>query len=58
MEKYMHHICGQASNTTFFLVQNASLKAQPGNSIVSLRAVFSFMCQNQRGFQAGHSDLS
>lgn len=36
-----------------FLFKNTSLKAQPGNSIVSLRAVFRFMCQNQHGFQAG-----
>lgn len=36
--------------------QDPFLKAQPGNSIVSLRAVFSFMCQNQHGFQTGHSE--
>lgn len=41
----------------FFLLKTISLKAQPGNFIVSLRAVFSFMCQNQHGFQADHSDL-
>lgn len=41
----------------FLMFKNTSLKAQPGNSIVSLRAVFSFMCQNQHGFQAVHSDL-
>lgn len=57
MREYMHYISGQASNTTIFLFKNTSLKAQPGNSIVSLRAVFSFMCQNQHGFQTGHSDL-
>lgn len=48
----------QESNTTFFRLENTSLKAQPGNSIVPLRAVFSFMCQNQHGLQAGHSDVS
>lgn len=31
-------------------------KAQPGNAIVSLRAVFSFMSQNQHGFRTGHSE--
>lgn len=41
----------------FSYFKNTSLKAQPGNSIVSLRAVFSFMCQNQHGFQAGHLDI-
>lgn len=31
-------------------------KAQPGNSIVSSRAVFSFISQNQHGFPMGYSE--